>query len=52
MGTGLAVGVVLLVAGVIVFAIGASGTFSLIQVGIGIFLAVVGAIALVAAIRS
>ena len=52
MGAGLAVGVVLLVAGVIVFAIGASGTFSLIQVGIGISLAVVGAITLVAAIRS
>ena len=49
MGAGLAVGVVLLVAGVIVFAIGASGTFSLIQVGIGIFLAVVGAITLKAA---
>ena len=49
MGAGLAVGVMLLVAGVIVFAIGASGTFSLIQVGIGIFLAVVGAITLKAA---
>ena len=52
MNAGVAIGLVLLVAGVIVFAIGASGTFSLIQAGIGIFLAVVGAIALVAAIRS
>ena len=42
-----AVGLGLLVAGVIVFAIGASGTFSLIQAGIGGFLAIVGAIALV-----
>ena len=52
MGAGLAVGLVLLVAGVIVFAIGAVGAFSIVQVGIGIFLAAVGAIALVAAIRS
>ena len=52
MNGGLAIGLVLLVAGVIVFAIGAAGTVSAIQGGIGIFLAVVGAIALVAAIRS
>ena len=49
MGAGLAVGLGLLVAGVIIFAIGAGGTFSLIQVGISIFLAVVGAITLKAA---
>ena len=51
MNGGLAVGLVLLVAGVIVFAIGATGTFSLIQALIGVFLAVVGAFALVAAIK-
>ena len=52
MSPGLLVALMLLVAGVIVFAIGAVGTFSIVQVGIGIFLAVVGAVALVAAIRS
>lgn len=45
----LVVGLLLVVAGVIVFAIGASGTISLIQAGIGIFLAFVGAIVLKAA---
>ena len=48
---GLVVGLGLFIVGVVVFAIGASGTFSLIQVGIGIVVAMVGAIALVAAIR-
>ena len=51
MDGGLAVGLVLLVTGVIVFAIGATGMFSLIQVGIGIFLAVVGALVLLAAVK-
>lgn len=49
---GLAVGVALLVAGVVLFAIGANGTFSVVQTVIGIFLAAVGAIAILAAIRS
>ena len=52
MGAGLAVGLGLLVAGIIVFAIGAGGTFSIVQVGIGIFLGVVGALMLVASVKS
>ena len=52
MGAGLAVGLGLLVVGVLVLAIGAAGTVSVIQVGIGIFLAVVGALMLVAAAKS
>ena len=52
MNAGVVIGLVLIFVGVILFAIGASGTVSMIQVGIGIFLAGVGAIALVKAIRS
>ena len=51
MNARMAVVLVLVVVGVILFVIGAAGTVSLIQVIVGIFLAVVGAIALVAAMN-
>ena len=49
MNAGLVFGTAFVVAGVVVFAIGAVGVISPIQIGIGIFLAVVGAITLKAA---
>ena len=51
MSEALAVGLVLLVVGVIIFAFGASDPFSLIQAGIGGFLAAVGALMLMAAAK-
>ena len=50
MSARLVVALVLLALGVIFFGIGAAGTFSVVQVVIGIFLAGIGAIALVKAI--
>ena len=52
MGAIMAVGLALIGLGTLFFAIGAAGTLSLIQIGIGIFLGVVGALVLIAAAKS
>ncbi len=48
---GIIIGLLLLVVGVILLAIGASGTTSYIQLGIGAFLAVVGALSILLAVK-
>jgi len=48
---GILVGLSFVAVGVILFAIGASGTVSYIQIGIGLFLALVGALAILGAIK-
>ena len=42
----------LILAGILVFAIGAAGTASLIQIGIGIFLALLGGFALIQTMKN
>ena len=52
MGAGLVVGLVILVVGILLFVVGVQGVFSWLQAGIGGFLAVVGALALVGAAKA
>ena len=52
MGTGLKVGLGLFLGGLLIGVIGVNGTFAGIQLGVGVSMAIVGALMLVAAAKS